>query len=58
MAYLGALITLVGIVAGFYLMVQQVTRYAEFFFTMVPIGFLILFTGVMTAMLFGSRDKS
>ncbi|AOU97305.1 MULTISPECIES: hypothetical protein [Acidihalobacter] len=55
LAYLGAALTAIGIIAGFYYMVRGDERPAEFFFTMVPVGFLTLFTGVMTALLFGPR---
>ena len=56
-AYLGIMLTAVGLCLGFLFMVGGVSAtYAEFFLTMVPVGFLLLFTGVMTALMFGPRQ--
>jgi hypothetical protein len=56
-AYLGAVLTAVSLCLGFFFMVGgRSAGYAEFFFTMVPVGFLVLFTGVMTALMFGPRQ--
>ncbi|WP_455385565.1 hypothetical protein [Acidihalobacter prosperus] len=56
-AYLGIVLTAVGLCLGFFFMIGgRSAAYAEFFLTMVPVGFLVLFAGVMTALMFGPRQ--
>ncbi|MDH5516526.1 MAG: hypothetical protein OEY36_01730 [Gammaproteobacteria bacterium] len=49
--YLGALIIAVGMVAGFYYLFTDADEMAKYFLAMIPVGFLILFVGVVTNML-------
>lgn len=49
--YVGALIVAVGIIAGFTYMYLENDPLAKIFLAMVPVGFLVLFVGVVTNML-------
>lgn len=49
--YIGGLIALVGVVAGFTYMFLGNDESAKVFLAMVPVGFLILFVGVVTNMM-------
>lgn len=49
--YIGALIIAVGFVAGFYFMFSENDEQAKIFLSIIPVGFLILFVGVVTNML-------
>lgn len=49
--YVGALIVAVGIVAGFTYMYLGNDPLTKIFLSMVPVGFLVLFVGVVTNML-------
>jgi len=49
--YIGAVIITVGLVAGFYFMFQENDDQAKVFLSLIPVGFLVLFVGVVTNML-------
>lgn len=49
--YIGALIVAVGIIAGFTYMYLGNDPLTKIFLGLVPVGFLILFVGVVTNML-------
>ena len=49
--YIGAIIITVGLVAGFYFMFQENDDQAKIFLSLIPVGFLVLFVGVVTNML-------
>ncbi|MGV6857644.1 MAG: hypothetical protein ACWA5X_01600 [bacterium] len=51
-AWAGVIITAIGLVGGFVLMMNG-SLYAKTFLMMTPLGFLLLFSGVITAILFG-----
>ncbi len=50
-SWLGVIVALVGIIAGFTLIKMGHDQHAKFFLTTVPIGFVLLLTGVVTAFL-------
>jgi len=50
-AYIGAFIIAVGFIAGFYFMFAENDEQAKIFLGLIPVGFLILFVGVVTNML-------
>ena len=55
---IGLIITIITIVAGFGLMFYGgYDAWAKLFFMAVPVGFLILFTGVATVALFAPRES-
>jgi hypothetical protein len=49
--YIGALIAIIGVVVGFTYMFSGNDESAKIFLGMVPVGFLILFVGVVTNMM-------
>ena len=49
--YFGALVILVGFAVGFYLMFWGDQELAKIFLSLIPVGFLVLFVGVVTNML-------
>jgi uncharacterized membrane protein YozB (DUF420 family) len=49
--WLGVIVTLAGIIAGFTLIKMGYDQHAKFFLMTVPIGFVLLLTGVVTAFL-------
>jgi len=49
--YIGAIIITVGLAAGFYFMFQENDDQAKVFLSLIPVGFLVLFVGVVTNML-------
>ena len=49
--YIGAFIVAVGVIAGFTFMFVGNDELTKVFLGMVPVGFLILFVGVVTNML-------
>ena len=56
--YIGLIITIITFVAGFGLMFHGgYDAWAKLFFMLVPVGFLILFTGVATVALFAPRES-
>ncbi|PIE00976.1 MAG: hypothetical protein CSA79_01660 [Thiothrix nivea] len=58
--YVGLFLTVIGIIAGFGFMFAEINDWAKFFLMVVPLGFLLLFTGLSTGLLFAPRgsDKS
>ena len=52
----GLIVTIVGLVAGFGLMFQDIDEWAKLFLMIVPIGFMIGFAG-FTATLMSSPEK-
>ncbi len=55
--YAGLFLSILGVVAGFGLMFAEIDNWAKFFFVLVPLGFLFLFAGLTTGLLFGPRDS-
>ena len=53
---IGLILTLVGLIAGFGFMFQGIDEWAKLFLMMVPVGFVVGFTG-FTATLMGSPEK-
>lgn len=49
--YIGAVIIAIGMVAGFTYLFMDADDTAKYFLGMIPVGFLILFVGVVTNML-------
>jgi len=49
--YVGALMVAVGVVAGFFFMFQDNDDQAKVYLSLIPVGFLVLFVGVVTNML-------
>jgi ABC-type Na+ efflux pump permease subunit len=57
-AYIGLLITVVGLALGFGLMFQgDNDELAKFFLMSIPFGFVILFTGFATVIMFSPRES-
>jgi hypothetical protein len=54
---LGLVMTIVGLVFGFGFMFSGQQEWAKFFLMVVPLGFLILFAGLSTVVLFSPREK-
>jgi hypothetical protein len=53
----GLVITVVGLVFGFGFMFADKDELAKMFLMAVPLGFLILFAGLSTIVLFSPRDS-
>ncbi len=53
----GVILSALGTIAGLALMSQQ-PQMAKFFLMLVPIGFVLLLTGVVTAVMTDSTDNS
>jgi len=49
--YIGAVVITIGLLAGFYFMFQENDEQAKVFLSLIPVGFLVLFVGVVTNML-------
>jgi len=49
--YAGAVVITVGLLVGFYFMFQDNDEQAKVFLSLIPVGFLVLFVGVVTNML-------
>ena len=57
-AYIGLFITVVGLALGFGLMFQgDNDELAKFFLMSIPFGFVILFTGFATVIMFSPRES-
>jgi hypothetical protein len=54
---LGLVLTVVGLVLGFGFMFSGKDDLAKLFLMVVPLGFLILFAGLSTVVLFSPREK-
>lgn len=55
---IGALLTVIGLAAGFGFMFAGHDQKAKLFLSMVPLGFVVGFVGVVTTLLFsGIEDK-
>ena len=52
----GLVITIIGLVAGFWLMYRDIDEWAKFFLMIVPVGFMIGFAG-LTASLMSSPEE-
>ena len=53
----GLIITVVSLVLGFGFMFNDQDKLAQFFLMAIPFGFVILFTGVSTVVMFPSDEK-
>jgi ABC-type antimicrobial peptide transport system permease subunit len=53
----GLVITVVGLIFGFYFMFTDSDELAEMFLMAVPLGFLITFAGLSTVVMFSPRDS-
>ena len=56
-AYFGGIMTFLSLVIGFTAMFNGAEGMAKFFIMLVPIGFLILFTGVVTTFLVSTDEQ-
>jgi ABC-type Na+ efflux pump permease subunit len=57
-AIIGLLVTIIGLVFGFGLMFQgNNDDLAKFFLMLVPVGFVVLFTGFSTVIMFSPRES-
>ena len=54
---IGLILTIVTVVAGFTSMFNDNDQLAQLMFMLVPFGFLVLFTGVATVVLFAPREN-
>ncbi len=54
---IGLVLTIVGLIFGFGFMFSGQEDWAKFFLMVVPFGFLILFAGLSTIVLFSPREK-
>ncbi len=57
MLIMGLIITAVSLVAGFGFMFMDYDELAIFFLMAIPLGFVILFTGLSTVVMFSSRES-
>jgi hypothetical protein len=57
-AYFGGIMTLLSLVIGFTAMFKGVEDMAKFFIMLVPVGFLLLFMGVVTTFLVTTEDNN
>ena len=55
---IGLILAVVGLIVGFWLMFQDNDKWALRFLIAVPIGFMFLFTGLATSVMFSSRDDT
>ncbi len=55
--YIGLVITVVSLVLGFGFMFNDQDKLAKFFLMAIPFGFVILFVGVSTVVLFAPRES-
>ncbi|OOG25222.1 hypothetical protein B1C78_07335 [Thioalkalivibrio denitrificans] len=51
----GIVLTVIALIVGFGAMFREVEEWAKFFLSLVPIGFLITFTGLVTVLMIGPR---
>jgi hypothetical protein len=56
-AYFGGILTFLGLVIGFTAMLKGAEDLAKFFIMLVPLGFLLLFTGVVTLFMLPPDDQ-
>ncbi len=54
----GLILAVVGLIVGFWLMFADYDKWAIRFLLAVPTGFMFLFTGLATSVMFSSRDDS
>jgi hypothetical protein len=54
--YLGLALGAIGLIGGFGLMFAGIEEWAKPLIAMVPIGFLLMFTGVVTTLLHSPSD--
>ncbi|HRJ52122.1 MAG TPA: hypothetical protein PLE99_05095 [Candidatus Thiothrix moscowensis] len=54
----GLIITVTGLVLGFGFMFADSDELAKIFLMAVPVGFLVLFAGLSTVVLFSPRDSN
>jgi len=55
---IGLIMSVVGLVVGFWLMFQDSDKWAIRFLIAVPTGFMIMFTGLATSVLLSPNDDS
>jgi len=55
---IGLIISVVGFVLGFWFMFQDNDMWATRFLFSVPVGFMFLFTGLATSVMFSPRDET
>ena len=55
---IGLVLTVVGLIVGFTFMFQGNDKWAMRFLMAVPTGFVFLFTGLATSVMFSPRDDS
>jgi len=58
MFIIGLIFSVVGLVIGFWFMFQDNDKWAVRFLIAVPIGFMLLFTGLATSVMFSPHDDS
>lgn len=56
LTYFGLIATAISFIGGFWLMFNDHDEQAQIFFMAVPFGFVILFAGVSTLVLFSERE--
>jgi uncharacterized membrane protein len=55
---IGLILTVVGLIFGFWFMFQGNDEWATKLLFAVPVGFMFLFTGLATSVMFSPRDDS
>jgi len=55
---IGLILSVVGLIFGFWLMFQGNDEWAMNFLFAVPVGFMFLFTGLATSVMFSPRDDT
>ena len=55
--YIGLFITIVSFILGFGLMFNDYDKLAQYFLMAVPFGFVFLFVGVSTIVMFSPRES-
>jgi uncharacterized membrane protein len=56
--FIGLFMSVVGIIFGFWFMFHDNDNLAIIFLVAVPTGFMLMFTGMATSVMFSSRDDS
>ncbi|ACL72664.1 hypothetical protein [Thioalkalivibrio sulfidiphilus] len=51
----GIILTVIALAVGFGAMFREAEEWAKFFLSVIPIGFLLTFTGLVTVLLTGPR---
>ena len=51
----GIVLTVIALIMGFGAMFREVEEWAKFFLSLIPIGFLVTFTGLVTVLMIGPR---